>query len=58
MAAGVSKEDSQVLFGHKSESVTDHYSVAEIMVLVEAANMALRPEANTPTLTMRRLRVA
>ena len=57
-AAGVSKEDRQVLLGHKSESVTDHYSAAEIMKLIEAANMALRQEANTPTLTMLRLRAA
>lgn len=57
-AAGVSKEDRQVLLGHKSESVTDHYSAAELQKLIDAANMALRKEANTPTLTMLRLRAA
>ena len=57
-AAGVGKEDRQVLLGHKGESVTAHYSAAEILNLVKAANMALRKEANTPTLAMLRLRAA
>lgn len=55
-AAGVSLEDRKALLGHKSESVTSHYSGAELMHLIEAANMALRAEANTPTLSMLRLR--
>lgn len=55
-AVGVSKEDRQVLLGHKTVGVTSHYSAAEILNLIKAANLALRQEANSPTLTMLRLR--
>ena len=36
--AGVSHEDRQDLLGHKSGSITTHYSSAERMNLIEAAN--------------------
>jgi len=57
-AAGVGSEDRQVLLGHKGESVTSHYSAAEILNLIKAANRAMRKEANSPTLAMLRQRVA
>lgn len=57
-AAGVGWEDRQVLLGHKGKNVTAHYSAAEILNLVKVANMAMRKEANTPTLAMLRQRAA
>ncbi len=37
-AAGVSFEDRQDLLGHKSQRITTHYSAAELVNLIEAAN--------------------
>jgi integrase len=37
-AAGVSHEDRQDLLGHKSGSITTHYSTAEKRNLIKAAN--------------------
>jgi len=37
-AAGVSFEDRQDLLGHKSGRITTHYSAAELVNLIEAAN--------------------
>ena len=39
-AANVSREDRRDLFGHRGDSVTTHYSAAEIGALVDAANAA------------------
>jgi hypothetical protein len=39
-AAGVSFEDRQDLFGHKSGRMTTHYSTAELSNLIEAAEKA------------------
>lgn len=39
-SAGVSHEDRQDLLGHKSGSITTHYSVAEKKNLIKAANAA------------------
>jgi integrase len=39
-AAGVSHEDRQYLLGHKSGSITTHYSTAEKRKLIKAANAA------------------
>lgn len=57
-AAGVSHEDRQVLLGHKTGNVTTHYSGSELKQLIEAANRVMKQEANTPTLTMLKLRAA
>lgn len=37
-AAGVSEEDRKDLLGHRSQSMTTHYSAAEIHQLIQAAN--------------------
>jgi len=37
-AAGVSFEDRQDLLGHRSGRITTHYSAAELVSLIEAAN--------------------
>ena len=37
-AAGVSFEDRQDLLGHRSSRITTHYSAAELVRLIEAAN--------------------
>ncbi len=39
-AAGVSFEDRQDLLGHKSQRITTHYSAAELVNLITAANKA------------------
>ncbi|QDQ26729.1 tyrosine-type recombinase/integrase [Chitinimonas arctica] len=52
-AAGVSFEDRQVLLGHRSDSVTTHYSAAELDDLIEAANKVASTESRkSPTLTL------
>jgi integrase len=55
-ASGVSFEDRQDLLGHKSGRITTHYSAAEIVNLVEAANKVCetRQNPNSPTLTLLR----
>ncbi|HBC71159.1 MAG TPA: integrase [Coxiellaceae bacterium] len=55
-AAGVSFEDRQDLLGHKSGRITTHYSAAEIVNLLDAANKVCeaRQDANSPTLTLLR----
>lgn len=57
-AAGVEFEDRQALLGHKSGSVTTHYSAAEIESLIKAANKVAATDTRTPTLTMLRRKVA
>lgn len=37
-AAGVNYEDRQDLLGHKSGRITTHYSAAQLLNLIEAAN--------------------
>ncbi len=39
-SAEVSFEDRQILLGHKTKSVTTHYSAAELGTLIRAANKA------------------
>jgi|SRR5579872_1487950 len=53
-SAGVSKEDSKDLLGHKSGDVTTDYSAAELMNLIKAANQILRSK-DSPTATVLRL---
>src|SRR3989304_4058994 len=55
-AVGVSFEDRQDLLGHKSGRITTHYSAAEIVNLLEAANKVcdIGQNANSPTLTLLR----
>jgi integrase len=55
-AAGVAFEDRQVLLGHKSRNVTEHYSSAEIGHLLEQAEKILTLESSSPTLTVIRRR--
>ena len=55
-AAGVSFEDRQDLLGHKSGRITTHYSAAEIVNLLDAANKVCetKQDINSPTLTLLR----
>lgn len=50
-AAGVSFEDRQDLLGHKSSRMTTHYSAAELLNLIEAANKVC-VDRTRPTLTL------
>lgn len=55
--AGVPFEDRQVLLGHKSKSVTTHYSAPEIGHLVEMANRVLETDNRqlvSPTILRRK----
>jgi integrase len=45
-AAGVTFEDRQVLLGHKSQSVTTHYSAPDVANLVAAANRVAATEGH------------
>ena len=56
-AANVTLEDRQVLLGHKSGSVTVHYSGSEIQALIDAANRVSATNTKTPTLTILRSNV-
>ncbi|EKD45285.1 MAG: hypothetical protein ACD_69C00355G0003 [uncultured bacterium] len=55
-AAGVSFEDRQDLLGHTSGRITTHYSAAEIVNLLDAANKVceVRQEVGSPTLILLR----
>jgi integrase len=55
-AASVSFEDRQDLLGHKSGRITTHYSAAEIVNLINAANKVCETKQNfnSPTLTLLR----
>ncbi len=53
-SAGVSFEDRQDLLGHKSNRITTHYSSAEIMNLIDAANKVAE-EKNNASLTVLRV---
>lgn len=57
-AAGVAKEDRQALLGHKSDSVTTHYSAAELDGLIAQANKVSTANRTTPTLTILRSNAA
>jgi integrase len=57
-AAGVPKEDRQALLGHKSDSVTTHYSAAELEGLIAQANKVSTANRTTPTLTILRTAAA
>lgn len=57
-AAGVPKEDRQALLGHKSDSVTTHYSAAELDGLIAQANKVSTANRTTPTLTILRSNAA
>lgn len=57
-AADVGIEDRQVLLGHKTGSVTTHYSGAELRGLINSANKVSTVNGNTPTLTILRRRAA
>lgn len=51
-SAGVSHEDRQDLLGHKSGSITTHYSVAEKKNLIKAANAVCENDSRkTPALS-------
>jgi integrase len=52
-AAGVSFEDRQDLLGHKSARVTTHYSMAELLSLITAANAVCGdPSRKSPAMTI------
>jgi len=52
-AAGVPKDTRQVLLGHRSGDVTDHYSVPELIDLYEASNRILGSQTReSPVLHM------
>lgn len=53
-AAGVSYEDRQDLLGHKSGRITTHYSAAELLNLIEAANKVCDRSRHGPVLTLLR----
>lgn len=57
-AAGVDFETRQVLLGHKTKSVTTHYSGAELAALIDAANKVAATSGKSPTLTLLRRRKA
>lgn len=50
--AGVGLEDREDLLGHKSQRMTTHYSTAELVNLVEAANKACVRQTSSPTLML------
>ena len=51
-AAGVTEEDRKTLLGHKSGSITSHYSAAELDQLIEAANKGSVTDSRAPALTI------
>lgn len=51
-AAGVTKEDRQVLLGHTNGNVTSHYSGAELGQLIDAANRISTTDSRGPVLTI------
>ncbi len=54
-AAGVSFEDRQDLLGHKSGRITTHYSQAELVQLINAANKVCGDESRkSPALVILR----
>ncbi len=57
-AASVTFEDRQALLGHKSGSVTTHYSGSELAQLIAAANKIASTGGQTPTLTILRRQAA
>lgn len=55
-AAGVSMETRKVLLGHKNSDITTHYSVPEVMELLQAANKVCRNSRKSPELSIVKLR--
>ena len=53
-AAGVSFEDRQDLLGHRSGRITTHYSGAELVRLIEAAERVVEQNGNRPELVVLR----
>ncbi|MEM7278006.1 MAG: tyrosine-type recombinase/integrase, partial [Pseudomonadota bacterium] len=53
-AAGVSREDRRDLLGHKSQSITTHYSTAEIGNLIAASEKVVRQRTSTAPATLLR----
>ena len=53
-AAGVSFEDRQDLLGHRSGRITTHYSAAELVKLIEAANRVCDRDERQPDLVVLR----
>lgn len=51
-AAGITEEDRKALLGHKSGSVTSHYSAAELDQLIDAANKVSATDSRAPALTI------
>jgi integrase len=53
-AAGVTEEDRRALLGHKSGSITSHYSAAELGKLIDEANKISATDSRGPALTILR----
>jgi len=53
-AAGVSFEDRQDLLGHRSGRITTHYSAADLLRLIEAANSVCERDGTRPELVILR----
>ena len=53
-AAGVSFEDRQDLLGHRSTRITTHYSAADLLRLIEAANSVCDRDGRRPELVVLR----
>ena len=53
-AAGVSLEDRQDLLGHRSGQITTHYSAAELVRLIEAADSMCERDGRRPELVVLR----
>ena len=51
-AAGVTEEDRRDLLGHKSKSITTHYSAAEMGNLILAANKICELNQDKPSITL------
>ena len=53
-ATGVSFEDRQDLLGHRSTRITTHYSAADLLRLIEAANSVCDRDGRRPELVVLR----
>ncbi|MWK59856.1 tyrosine-type recombinase/integrase [Pseudomonas otitidis] len=51
-AAQVTEEDRNVLLGHKNDSITTHYSAAELDKLIAEANKITATDSRAPALTL------
>jgi len=50
----VTEEDRKALLGHKNDSITSHYSAAELGKLIDEANRISATDSRGPALTISR----